>query len=92
MPFGCLDRRLVSPSRLCLRRFLHSCSLPVSSPQGTSDKTSTCETCGQKMAFCAGHFGHVSLVLPVFHVGYAKAILATLQRICKVSGSCCPTT
>lgn len=36
------------------------------------------------MADCAGHFGYIKLVLPVFHIGYFKAIISILQEICKV--------
>jgi len=32
---------------------------------------------------CPGHFGHVRLPLPVFHIGYLKYIQTTLQNICK---------
>lgn len=35
------------------------------------------------MADCVGHFGHVKLALPVFHVGYFKHIITCLQDICK---------
>jgi DNA-directed RNA polymerase, beta'' subunit/160 kD subunit len=31
-----------------------------------------------------GHFGHVRLVLPAFHVGYFKRVIGILQEICKV--------
>ena len=50
---------------------------------GVSDKTSTCETCGLKLADCSGHFGVLNLELPVFHVGYFKAIVQLLNCICK---------
>ncbi|KAL1915660.1 uncharacterized protein VTP21DRAFT_6419 [Calcarisporiella thermophila] len=50
---------------------------------GTSDKGGFCETCGLKMAECVGHFGHIKLVLPAFHVGYFRAIIVILQNICK---------
>eukprot|EP00741_Cyanophora_paradoxa_P024410 tig00022075_g23569.t1 len=50
---------------------------------GVSDKQSLCGTCGCRMADCAGHFGYIKLELPVFHVGYFKAILGVLQNICK---------
>ena len=33
---------------------------------------------------CEGHFGHIELELPVFHIGYFKATVTILQRICKV--------
>lgn len=39
------------------------------------------------MSDCIGHFGDVKLELPVFHVGYFKAIIFILQMICKVG---CP--
>lgn len=36
------------------------------------------------MQVCNGHFGHVKLVLPAFHVGYFKRVISILQEICKV--------
>ncbi|KAG4301444.1 hypothetical protein PCK1_002370 [Pneumocystis canis] len=50
---------------------------------GTSDKQTICETCGEKMVTCVGHFGYIKLVLPVFHIGYFKTIITILQNICK---------
>jgi DNA-directed RNA polymerase beta' subunit len=50
---------------------------------GVSDKQSTCETCGCKLQDCPGHYGHIKLVLPVFHLGYLKPMIAVLQCICK---------
>ena len=50
---------------------------------GVSDKHSTCETCGNRLQDCPGHYGHISLVLPVFHLGYLKPLIAVLQCICK---------
>jgi len=32
---------------------------------------------------CNGHFGHVKLALPAFHIGYFKKIIDVLQIICK---------
>ena len=51
---------------------------------GVSDKRSLCDTCGLKMAECVGHYGYIRLVLPVFHVGFLKHVVAILQCICKV--------
>lgn len=42
-----------------------------------------CTTCGEPLKTCTGHFGVVSLCLPVFHTGYFKQILNILQSICK---------
>ena len=50
---------------------------------GTSQKDSKCETCGQGLADCVGHFGYIDLKLPVFHVGYFRYIVNILQCICK---------
>ena len=36
------------------------------------------------MAECPGHYAHIQLQLPVFHIGYFKAIIQLLQNICKV--------
>lgn len=50
---------------------------------GTSTAANICETCNQKLANCIGHFGHIDLPFPVFHTGYFRFILLTLQSICK---------
>ena len=50
---------------------------------GMSVKKTRCETCGLELADCTGHFGHVRLALPVFHIGYFKYTLSILQCICK---------
>ena len=42
-----------------------------------------CETCGDGLQECVGHYGIVRLVLPVFHIGYYKLIMNILQNICK---------
>ncbi|XP_037876399.1 DNA-directed RNA polymerase III subunit RPC1 isoform X1 [Bombyx mori] len=50
---------------------------------GTNQKDANCETCGLGLAECVGHFGYIQLTLPVFHVGYFRAIITILQTICK---------
>ncbi|KAJ8602663.1 hypothetical protein CTAYLR_004114 [Chrysophaeum taylorii] len=50
---------------------------------GAANKATTCETCRKRMDQCAGHFGVVQLVLPVFHAGYLKHVLTLLQCLCK---------
>jgi DNA-directed RNA polymerase III subunit RPC1 len=56
---------------------------PLDPHMGTSNKKADCATCGEKLEGCPGHFGSIKLSLPVFHIGYAKAIQATLRMICK---------
>jgi DNA-directed RNA polymerase III subunit RPC1 len=41
------------------------------------------QTCNLRLADCVGHFGYIKLELPVFHIGYFKAITEILQNICK---------
>eukprot|EP00177_Eucheuma_denticulatum_P004855 GFKZ01008814.1.p1 GENE.GFKZ01008814.1~~GFKZ01008814.1.p1 ORF type:complete len:1494 (+),score=243.88 GFKZ01008814.1:1413-5894(+) len=50
---------------------------------GAINKTRTCETCQQNWRDCIGHHGYIRLALPVFHPGYFKVILRTLQMVCK---------
>ena len=70
----------ISPSHA--RTHTHPSSLPL--PQGTSQKDSSCETCGKQLADCIGHYGYIDLELPVFHVGYFRSTIMILQNICKV--------
>lgn len=36
---------------------------------GTIDRSQMCATCGENQQECPGHFGHIELSVPVFHVG-----------------------
>ncbi|KKK16114.1 hypothetical protein P175DRAFT_0456264 [Aspergillus ochraceoroseus IBT 24754] len=56
---------------------------PLDGRMGISSKSATCQTCGGSLQVCNGHFGHVRLVLPAFHVGYFKRVISILQEICK---------
>jgi DNA-directed RNA polymerase II subunit RPB1 len=49
---------------------------------GTSDKKLNCETCGSNFVDCPGHFGHITLTRPVFHVGFIEVIKKILKCIC----------
>jgi DNA-directed RNA polymerase III subunit RPC1 len=60
---------------------------PLDPRMGISGKRDECETCRQNLTTCNGHFGHVKLILPVFHVGYFKKTITMLQCICKVYGA-----
>ncbi|CAI6093916.1 hypothetical protein V2G26_016941 [Clonostachys chloroleuca] len=59
---------------------------PLDSRLGTSSKTGKCATCLESLKNCTGHFGHVRLPLPAFHVGYLRFIMSILQEICKDCG------
>jgi len=49
---------------------------------GTIEPGQRCQTCGNLVSNCMGHFGHIELARPVIHVGYAKKILKVLRSIC----------
>ena len=36
---------------------------------GSIDRAYRCATCEEGMAECPGHFGHIELAVPVFHIG-----------------------
>ncbi|KAI4118724.1 MAG: hypothetical protein LQ345_001290 [Seirophora villosa] len=46
-------------------------------------KHGRCETCGETLLQCNGHFGVIKLVLPAFHIGYFKFTMTICQNICK---------
>jgi DNA-directed RNA polymerase III subunit RPC1 len=37
---------------------------PMDPKMGISHKNVECETCGEKLEFCSGHYGHIRLALP----------------------------
>lgn len=49
---------------------------------GTIDRNFKCATCGEGMAECPGHFGHIELARPVFHVGFLVKVKKILESIC----------
>jgi len=49
---------------------------------GTIEPGQRCQTCGNLVSNCMGHFGHIELARPVIHIGYAKKVLKVLRSIC----------
>ncbi|CAM9651215.1 unnamed protein product, partial [Phaeothamnion confervicola] len=58
---------------------------------GTFDQRAKCKTCdcaytggsnGNKINDCPGHFGHIELARPVFHVGFLDTALKVLRCVC----------
>ncbi|KAH9286366.1 DNA-directed RNA polymerase II subunit RPB1 [Echinococcus granulosus] len=50
--------------------------------QGCVDRASICQTCSGNTASCPGHFAHVELAKPVFHIGFLKKTLKILRCVC----------
>ena len=49
---------------------------------GVIDRGRVCATCGNTIELCPGHFGHVELAVPVFHVQFLPTIIKLLQCVC----------
>lgn len=49
---------------------------------GTIDKQYLCKTCNGDVLVCPGHFGHIELTEPIFHISYMKIIHKILSCIC----------
>ncbi|KAL1513638.1 hypothetical protein ABEB36_003027 [Hypothenemus hampei] len=50
--------------------------------QGVIDRQSRCQTCAGNMTDCPGHFGHIELAKPVFHIGYITKTIKILRCVC----------
>jgi DNA-directed RNA polymerase subunit A' len=50
---------------------------------GVIDPGLRCRTCGGRPGECPGHFGHIDMIAPVIHVGFAKLIRKILRAICR---------
>lgn len=53
---------------------------------GTIDSSKKCATCGEGERDCPGHFGHIELAVPVFHVGFISKIKKILETVCHNCG------
>lgn len=49
---------------------------------GPIDNNSVCPTCHQKNTFCPGHFGHIELAKPVFHIQFWQTVRRLLLCVC----------
>ncbi|EPR79820.1 DNA-directed RNA polymerase III subunit RPC1 [Spraguea lophii 42_110] len=59
---------------------------PLDGKLGASLISNECEECKKSVSECNGHFGHIKLELPVFHVGFIKQIYNIMQMVCKSCG------
>ncbi|KAL6705981.1 DNA-directed RNA polymerase II core subunit rpo21 [Coniothyrium glycines] len=53
---------------------------------GTIDRMYSCATCKEDIQTCPGHFGHIELATPVFHVGFVVKIKKILETVCHNCG------
>lgn len=50
--------------------------------QGAIDRHNRCQTCSGDINECTGHFGHIDLCQPVYHIGFFKTITKVLRCVC----------
>lgn len=55
---------------------------------GTTDRQFKCQTCNGDILTCPGHFGHIDLVTPVYHISFMKTVLKILQCVCYECSAC----
>ncbi|MBW0472812.1 hypothetical protein O181_012527 [Austropuccinia psidii MF-1] len=53
---------------------------------GTIDRNMKCQTCGEDMSTCPGHFAHIELARPVYHVGFLSRVKKILECVCVQCG------
>ncbi|OQX22435.1 MAG: DNA-directed RNA polymerase subunit A' [Candidatus Altiarchaeales archaeon A3] len=53
---------------------------------GVIDPGIKCKICKGKMSECLGHIGHIELIRPVVHIGYARDIFRILELTCRKCG------
>lgn len=56
---------------------------PLDLRLGVGTKLLRCMTCGEGLEGCVGHFGHVELDLPIYHIGFFKHLIQILKMVCK---------
>jgi DNA-directed RNA polymerase II subunit RPB1 len=49
---------------------------------GVTELEYECETCKHNSNDCVGHFGHIKLVIPVFHIHFIKETIKLLRCVC----------
>ena len=49
---------------------------------GTVHRDRICITCHSDSTQCSGHFGHISLAKPVYHVGMLEHVRMILKCVC----------
>ena len=50
---------------------------------GPLDRLSVCGTCGKKTGVCNGHWGHIELCVPIYHVNFYRQVVQWLKGTCR---------
>lgn len=87
--FGLLDPEVVRRGSVCevTKPDTYDGSEPVINGlfdprMGVIDRGPKCATCENKSEICPGHFGHIDLALPVYHMHFINVVMKLLPCIC----------
>ncbi len=59
---------------------------------GTTERGLNCATCGCSELYCPGHFGHIELAKPVYHIGFMPFLLKVhMARMVLMAAQLCAT-
>ena len=53
---------------------------------GVTEPGLRCKTCGGKVDTCLGHWGHLELAKPVYHVGFLRYLTEVFKAVCHKCG------
>ena len=87
--FGIFDPELIKKGSVCnvLSADIYDGTEPkingLFDPRmGVTDYSRLCTTCNNTIEMCPGHFGHIELAVPVYHIHYLSNILKLLSCVC----------
>ena len=49
---------------------------------GVTDYSRLCATCNNTIEMCPGHFGHIDLAVPIYHIHFLGNIMKLLSCVC----------
>ena len=87
--FGLLDPKVIKQGSVCevMKPDTYDGSEPVINGlfdprMGVIDRGPKCATCENKSEMCPGHFGHIELALPVYHIHFIDIVMKLLPCVC----------
>lgn len=89
LQFGILGPEEVKASSVCAiesdRTFENGCQVTgglMDGRLGAIDRDLLCKTCGMGPEECPGHFGHLELTKPMFHISFMNTTIKCMRCVC----------
>ena len=87
--FGLLNPEIIKQGSVCevIKPETYEGSEPIQGGlfdlrMGGIERGVVCQTCCNKSEICNGHFGHIELALPVFHMHFINVVVKILSCVC----------